>query len=589
MKVFNKYFLLMSLSVLFFAACSDNDFEYTPASAVEGEGFYFSSDNSTSVSLSSLETSFDVVVGRTYSGTATTATITSTDESGLFNIPSSVSFAADELSTTLTITYDPDAVGYSTYSITLSLEETGQTTPYGASTLELTVGVPEPWVSLGNATFSDAFFFGGEYSVEIQQNQVSPNQFRLVDPHAEGLVAEGYIDSADDYESGNYLTFRILEPGDVINSTTVTMDDLVYFSAYNSGWYYEYYGADVYLYHPSAFTSYQDESYWTYSYVKSYQSNGLPAQVQLAPYYYMSGVGGWNYTQYDDVVVITFPGAVIADYSATVAYGGRFVSTSGENYAIATVTLGDDVASAKVALIKGKDVSGVADGIIDGSIESTEVTASGDVQFSCEESGTYTFVIVTFDSEGNAQETNTATFTYSVGVTETWTAIATGSYWYTLFFGSDSDPYEDAGLVLYQSDNDPTRYKIEHWGYDVDYCFTYDDSTGEVWVDDQEIGYEYGSYGMVYVVDYSTYVGDDEPTSYYDDDTNSFYFAQVYYVSAGYLTYGYEQFEITGVASAKSASKAKSSRKAFGEDLEAKKITPLWRLQKPKLNTLWNN
>jgi hypothetical protein len=27
----------------------------------------------------------------------------------------------------------------------------------------------------------------------------------------------------------------------------------------------------------------------------------------LAPYYYINGLGGWNYTEYDGVVVITLP------------------------------------------------------------------------------------------------------------------------------------------------------------------------------------------------------------------------------------------------------------------------------------------
>jgi hypothetical protein len=29
--------------------------------------------------------------------------------------------------------------------------------------------------------------------------------------------------------------------------------------------------------------------------------------LQLAPYYYINGVGGWNYTEYDGVIVITLP------------------------------------------------------------------------------------------------------------------------------------------------------------------------------------------------------------------------------------------------------------------------------------------
>jgi hypothetical protein len=99
--------------------------------------------------------------------------------------------------------------------------------------------------------------------------------------------------------------------------------------------------------------------------------------------------------------------------------------------------------------------------------------------------------------------------------------------------------------VLYQSDKDANRWKIEHWGYDVDFIFTFDQTTGEILVQDQETGYEYGSYGVVMVDDIVDYTGSQNyGYSYYEN--GAFHFNVVYYVSAGIFSYGEETFELTG-------------------------------------------
>ena len=136
--------------------------------------------------------------------------------------------------------------------------------------------------------------------------------------------------------------------------------------------------------------------------------------------------------------------------------------------------------------------------------------------------------------------------------TSTWTALYTGDYEYSLFFSGT-----DSGLTLYQNNEDATLFKLEHWGYDVDFYFTYDSSTGNVVVDDQYVGYDYGAYGSVYVDDLTDYVGSSSyGYSYYSPANSTFYFAVIYYVSAGYFGYGYEYFTITGEASTSSTSGA---------------------------------
>ena len=47
-----------------------------------------------------------------------------------------------------------------------------------------------------------------------------------------------------------------------------------------------------------------------YNCVDSYQENGLPAVVYIAPWWYMNGVGGYNYSTAQYVELI-FPGVEI--------------------------------------------------------------------------------------------------------------------------------------------------------------------------------------------------------------------------------------------------------------------------------------
>ncbi len=70
---------------------------------------------------------------------------------------------------------------------------------------------------------------------------------------------------------------------------------------------------------------------------------------------------------------------------------------------------------------------------------------------------------------------------------DTWTAVAKGDYAYTVVSSDVA-----TGLELFQSDAQPTRWKIGNWGGGVDLYFDYDEETGDMCVDrDQETGLTY--------------------------------------------------------------------------------------------------
>jgi|GEM_PF-1868538 len=135
----------------------------------------------------------------------------------------------------------------------------------------------------------------------------------------------------------------------------------------------------------------------------------------------------------------------------------------------------------------------------------------------------------------------TTSYALEVDTPETWTQINSGTYTYEQFF---SGTYSD--MPLYVSDKDPNRYKIGNWGYNgEDFIFTWDGDTTVVVEYDQYVGYTFDSYGDVLVGDLTEYTGGTNyGVSYYNKEEGKFYFAVIYYVSAGIFGYGTETFAL---------------------------------------------
>ncbi len=523
MKTITKIFgtALLAAAAVALSSCTE-EVEYTPADPVDGPQVYFSPDSPSTVELSSVESSFDVTILRATQDEAVSFTLEVSDPSGLFTIPTAVSFASGQTTATLTIgySYNEDDFPFDTYyDITIAIPD-GYNTPYGLNEYDFAAGVPGPWTSLGMCTFNDYFFFEDTYQVEIFQNDLNPNQFRLEYPYAEGLVAEEYVDDGDQYDGDQYLVLTVLQPGDVVpNGVTITESDLVNYDTYNPGWYYSSYDSYVVLYYPYYFSGYETEDMWEHNRVLSYQDpdadgNVLPAQIQLAPFFYLPDYGGgWNYSQYDEVVVITFPGVVIADYSVDVAYAGKYTDAKDDNYIVGAVTLGEDVESADVALLDGSvSVDDIDEAVaaLGSAIEVKSVTASGNVSFVCNEGGTYTLLAVTYGN-GDAQEYAYKSFTFSL-TADPWTSLGYCLYtedFMTTFWSVDNVTYE---VEIQESSDTPGLFRLVN-----PYCEAYpyndpgdwDDSQNwyieincedpdGVYIDLQDTGCDWG-YGDIYV------------------------------------------------------------------------------------------
>ena len=128
-----------------------------------------------------------------------------------------------------------------------------------------------------------------------------------------------------------------------------------------------------------------------------------------------------------------------------------------------------------------------------------------------------------------------------------------GNYTYTIL--EDLAGYVDEDLTLNILATDNSMFKIEHWGYDVDFIFKMDEK-GELSAEPQPFGTDYYDYGPIYICTANNYWSKDSydpetDVSYYDSSTGTFNLNLVYFVSAGYINYGVETFQLTGKAESK--------------------------------------
>lgn len=380
------------------------------------------------------------------------------------------------------------------------------------------------WTPLGKGTIYETFWFASdddpvaEASVTIMQAVENNKIFRVVDPWS------GLADYAGAKLNGNQMNiqFRLLEVGETLDDVTITQKDLVYYDRSNTGYHHPSYDADVWILHPAEFTNTATEDNWLHNKVLSYQENGLPAIVQLAPRYYMFGVGGWNNSQSDDIVKIVFPGVKVYDYSAEVSYVGMFTNPDGAISVWGDLTLGDDAKTAKAVIIsQDADPAAVADAIAAGELEATDVEA-GRIELPMPEdaNGKLQIVVAVID-EDEAKNVATAKFEYYSGKNP-WTSLGMGQLTDNLFItmyspdGVSSYDPQTYEVEILESTEEPGLFRLvdpfgryaKSFKYD-DYTTTYfeinaTDPEG-VYIPLQETGIDDGD-GMTYLASYGGYM-----------------------------------------------------------------------------------
>ena len=443
-RILSIALLLPALSV--FVSCSEEQDGYVPAPQEKGAQVYFNSDNASSFTVTDVQNTFELSLGRVdTTETASYDLKAVADEATLplFNIPAAVAFEKGEAFAKVACSANTADMEYDkTYTVKVCVANAQDATLYGMDTLTISVTCPAPWKSLGKAKFAENFLDGSGtyYDVEIQQNELAPNTFRLVEPYAEIL---------GDIAVDKYLEFSILPEGYDFNGMILDAEYVV-FKDYNTGQWNSNYAEDIFALHPYRFGRTPDR--WTYNVVLDYQENGLPGEVSLAPLYYLFNEGGgWDKTTANTISIL-FPGYVKADYSASVDFAGIFTAKDGAVYATGNLALGADASDVKAIVMPADvDAAAVADAIAAGELETVDVEAGRiEVPFNAEELGGNNFqIIVVVLADGAVKSVASTSFEYFGGGANPWQSLGTGFY------------TDDVLVPLFYEEGTPVTYEVE--------------------------------------------------------------------------------------------------------------------------------
>lgn len=283
------------------------------------------------------------------------------------------------------------------------------------------------WEYLGDGTFIDNFWEEGSCKMALFHCKDYPNVYRVADPY--GNFESNYYDD----NRTKFLDIEILKPGDNLFGTEITQPDLVYFEPFNTGFLHQSYKGYIKLYHPSTF--WNDEDSFTYNIVDSYTKDGIPEQIQLAPFFYIDGVGGWNHTKDKEVLTIQFPEYVKKQYidmKMESKVKGILTDITGQVYAMTDLLTYEYAEKMQFVVVpEDADDHTVADAVVLGETETLSMDfskpASINVPIPNGLSGKLKVVIVVTNSSEKSAFCSTS-FEYTAGETSTWTSLGKGLY-----------------------------------------------------------------------------------------------------------------------------------------------------------------
>lgn len=390
-----KIFFLATVAIVagLFTACSDDDFKAGPE--VDGAQVYFPENVTTQHSISDDVSSIAIPVKRIAKDEALTVAVLASDESGLFTIPSSVSFAAGKETSELLITFDRTKLeDGKEYPLSFLINDEDNTTPYGNRSLDIIVA-PWPWVKLGTGKFRDDYlcsmFNGGnpEIEVTIHEHKSKKGIYMIEEMYGWPFLTEFFKGSQEEIESQVKLTYTPVNITiDCSDPTKVVM--------------------------PRQFTGIidGDPAYGNYEIAMSTGGEGTLVngvitfpQEALA---FVCGAGSLKANK-SGLFRILLPGAELTDYTLSAVYDGMKVSADGETAsAVIDFTYGADVTNIRYVLVENELteaetatlVAAIADGSAENINELQDFTVGGE-KVSAEAvlpgAGTYTVVALPLD------------------------------------------------------------------------------------------------------------------------------------------------------------------------------------------------
>ncbi len=523
MKSNIKYGLLSVAVALGLAACSNNEYEYTPAEVTPGAQVFFPLSNESSVDLTISSTSFNIPVQRTDSAEALTVGLkVEGDTKGIYTFPTTVSFAANQAKTNISVGVDNTKLQYdSLQTVTVTITDEKNTTPYGPSAYTFKVGAPSPltpWVTnptafrngggigefplgtMGTGTYTFTTYAEGDQEgvkVSMRQNTAQPDvvQFKI---DAWGAGDDFYTD----------------EGVEVILDGTWDADlgvYRIYLPFTNTGYHNSTYDEDVYVSDIVTYAQWRtangatDDTGWpliTWERTPSYY-DPVSGKFSLYMSYFISrGSFGQSYEY------LQMDGFYVPDYSAKLTYKGVLNGVDDLTYAAADLEVGVDAKDVRaIVMTQDDDASAVADALAAGELEGLAVEGGRiEVPFDAEELATPKLrLIVAVIEEGEVLSVAQANFEYYGGAPNPWTNLGTGSFtddFILPFFGYDPEDYP---VDIQESNETPGVYRLLKMFSAVAADFGIDSGTGDVlvnaadpdfvYIEKQDLGLMMGSNG----------------------------------------------------------------------------------------------
>ena len=479
----NIFYFLAAASLVGFTSCSDDP----ETTSLKGDQVFFGTDLSSTIQLEENSSSITIPILRLNADNAASYPIFTSDESGLFTLPTSADFAAGENTANLVITYNyAELTQDKEYPCTLTIGDSENTSPYGLSKYEFTLVAPAPWTSLGKGTLTDDVITGAfnvenqVFEVEIQQSDKEPGMYRLVDPYINNKYS---LSAGEGGSSSNYSCYLVIDATDP-EAVTIAKQNMGILS--------------------TDLGDFQMEST-----APGTLDNGIITFPKGGIELSFTGYQSAFQANKSGLFKVVLPGASdVAAPAVTVAYKGSFIdAASNKSNAVLDFSLNETATSYKFAVVEGNiakneaALTETAGKIVDGSLESTEGTASGSVLYPLAVSGTFTVVAVPFNAEGDAGAAAAAAFIYSAEGAPDIVQVQTGNY--TVHVTDAKDGY-DCPLTLTAGDGFNEFVLDGLFGF-TDYAFIgeYDPTTLTITFDGTVLGMEdmgpRWGYGIAYV------------------------------------------------------------------------------------------
>lgn len=511
-KIFTKAFVALA-AIAGFSACSSDDYEMVgkPTNAQ----VYFSNENDTELLLEENQNQVEVEVTRVKTDGALTVPVTATDESGFFTVASSVTFADGESTAKLPISFDFSSLeGDTDYPVTLTLQS--ETCAYGDNTMTVNIKYApwSEWTLLAeNAVYTYVNYYSGaddEQDVYVRNSMLDPTKSQIL---------------LTNWGSGIDL---ILNWDKSLNLISVSPTAFATHSTYGT-----VYTADAYTY----WTQVRGKEASLDTYRSYYDEENGCFYLRMAAFVSVGCFG-------DDYETLQLPGYEKADYSLTIADNGSYQQDVKIGQ-VFNMTMGADLTSIKYAVFPGvlssDEIEAKAQSIFTGDVESTQTKENGWRVVLVDESGDYTLVALGYDADGAWQSTQSVAFSVTSPIGETWRVAGTGDYTYADIVYSETDE----NLKLYSCDEDASLFAIAPWAAGGVLKFSMDEDGKTLHVLNSLTGEDYAPGYPIIAGDAGDLLGED--ASYYDEETNTYYFNIVYFVP-GYGMFGsdVETFEVKG-------------------------------------------